>query len=122
TLVCSQKYYREPTADPARSFALFRNDGTLLARFPQNDVDIGRRWPDAVALKLTALADHGVGISGGMIDVVFRMVAARRVSDFPVLVTATKSRDALLAGWRKTAVYIGSTTIFMLGIIPASAR
>jgi Cache domain len=57
-----QKYFSEISADPDSSFALFRNDGTLLARFPQNDVDIGRRWPDAVALKLTAIANRGVGM------------------------------------------------------------
>ncbi|MGB6863302.1 MAG: PAS-domain containing protein, partial [Pseudolabrys sp.] len=114
-----QKYFSEISADPDSSFALFRNDGTLLARFPQNDVDIGRRWPNAVALKITAIANHGVGMSEGMIDGVVRMVAARRVADFPVLVTATKSRDALLAGWRKTAVYIGSTTVLIIVIITA---
>ncbi|HVR57138.1 MAG TPA: PAS-domain containing protein, partial [Pseudolabrys sp.] len=114
-----QKYFSEISADPDSSFALFRNDGALLARFPQNDVDIGRRWPNAVALKITAIANHGVGMSEGMIDGVVRMVAARRVADFPVLVTATKSRDALLAGWRKTAVYIGSTTVLIIVIITA---
>src|SRR6478672_1723135 len=97
-----QNYFNEISSDPDSSFALFRNDGALLARFPQNDVDIGRRFPTAIALQLTANSDHGVGMSMGVIDGTIRLVAARRVNNFPIIVTATKNKDALLAGWRKT--------------------
>jgi len=116
-----QNYFSEISADPDSSFALFKNDGSLLARFPQNDVDIGRRWPNAVALTLTANSTHGVGMSAGAIDGVVRMVAARRVNNFPIVVTATKTQNALFAGWRKTAVYIGGTSVLIVVIIGAFA-
>src|SRR5262245_45502606 len=116
-----QNYFSEISADPDSSFTLFQNDGSLLARFPQNDIDIGRRWPNAVALKLTANSPHGVGMSAGVIDGVVRMVAARRVNNFPIVVTATKTQDALLAGWRKTTVYIGGTSVLIVVIITAFA-
>ena len=86
-----QNYFSEISSDPDSSFALFRNDGALLARFPQNDIDIGRRFPTAVALKLTANSEYGVGMSSGVIDGTIRMVAARRVNNFPIVVTATKT-------------------------------
>src|SRR6476646_5786770 len=116
-----QNYFNEISSDPNSSFALFRNDGALLARFPQNDVDIGRRFPTAIALQLTANSDHGVGMSMGVIDGTIRLVAARRVSNFPIIVTATKNKDALLAGWRKTAAYTAGASILIIAIIAAFA-
>ncbi len=116
-----QNYFNEISSDPESSFALFRNDGALLARFPQNDVDIGRQFPTAIALQLTANSDHGVGMSMGVIDGTIRLVAARRVNNFPIIVTATKSKDALLAGWRKTATYTAGASILIIAIIAAFA-
>ena len=120
-----QNYFSEISSDPDSSFALFRNDGALLARFPQNDADLGRRFPTAVALKLTANSDHGVGMSEGVIDGSVRMVAARRVNNFPIVVTATKTADALLAGWRKTSFYIAGVSVLIIVLItpsPCSSR
>jgi diguanylate cyclase (GGDEF)-like protein/PAS domain S-box-containing protein len=116
-----QNYFSEISADPDSSFALFRNDGALLARFPHNEIDIGRRWPNAVALRLTADADHGVGMSSGVIDGMVRMVAARRINNFPVVVTATKTQNAVLAGWRKTALYFAGASALILVVIAAFA-
>ena len=116
-----QNYFSEISSDAFSSFALFRNDGALLARFPQNGADLGRRFPTAVALKLTANSDHGVGMSEGVIDGSVRMVAARRVNNFPIVVTATKTADALLAGWRKTSFYIAGVSALIIVLINAFA-
>lgn len=98
---------------------MFRSDGSLLARYPQNDIDIGRRWPNAVSLKLTAEADHGVGMSAGVIDGVIRMVAARRVNNFPIVVTATKTAEALFSGWRRSSFYIAGASAVIIVLINA---
>ena len=116
-----QTYFSDISSDADSSFALFRNDGALLARFPQNDAELGRRFPTAVALKLTANADHGVGMSAGVIDGVVRMVAARRVNNFPIVVTATKSAAAVLAGWKKTSSYIAGGAALIIVLISAFA-
>ena len=114
-----QNYLSAISSDPDSSFAMFRSDGSLLARYPQNDIDIGRRWPNAVSLKLTAEADHGVGMSAGVIDGVIRMVAARRVNNFPIVVTATKTAEALFSGWRRSSFYIAGASAVIIVLINA---
>ena len=115
-----QHYFREISPDPDNTLGLFTNDGTLLARFPQES-GIGRRFPNAIALKLTAKSDHGVAISPGLIDGTPRMVAAHRLSNFPVVVTATKTRDAVFAGWNKSTFYIAGAAALIIVIIAAFA-
>jgi diguanylate cyclase (GGDEF)-like protein/PAS domain S-box-containing protein len=114
-------YFSDISSDPTSSFALFRNDGVLLTRFPQNDDDIGRRFPTATALKLTAKSDHGVGMSPGMIGGTPRMIAAHRVNNIPIVVAATKTRDAVLAGWRKTTFFIAGASALIIAVIYAFA-
>ncbi|HEY2379570.1 MAG TPA: EAL domain-containing protein [Terriglobia bacterium] len=58
-------------------------------------------------------------MSTGVIGGSPRMVAAHRVNNFPIVVTATKTKDALLVGWRKTAFYIAGTSILIIAIIAA---
>ena len=60
-----QNYFRDISPNPNSSFALFRDDGMLLARYPDTDSDIGRLFPNALALKLVTTSDHGVGTSRG---------------------------------------------------------
>ena len=40
-----QSYFREISSDPDSSFALFRSDGVLLARFPENGTELGANLP-----------------------------------------------------------------------------
>ena len=115
-----QNYFREISSDPDNTLGLLKDDGSLLARFPQ-EADIGRPFPNAISLKLTAESDHGVGISSGVIDGIPRMVAAHRINNFPIVVSATKTTDALLAGWRKSAFYVSGAAALMIVIIAAFA-
>jgi diguanylate cyclase (GGDEF)-like protein/PAS domain S-box-containing protein len=116
-----QNYFKEISTEPDSSVALFRDGGALLARFPKNDLEIGRRFPTAVALNLVSNSEHGVGISAGVIDGSIRMVAAHRVSGYPIVVTATKTLGAILANWQKTAAYIAGASILTIIIIVAFA-
>jgi diguanylate cyclase (GGDEF)-like protein/PAS domain S-box-containing protein len=116
-----QNYFSEISVDSGSSVALFRNDGALLARFPQLESDIGRKFPTAVGLRLTENSDHGVGMSTGVLDGTIRMVAAHRINNFPVVVTATKTKDAILAGWKKTTFYIAGASGLIIVVIAAFA-
>jgi len=116
-----QNYFGEISAEPNSGVGLFRNDGVLLARFPKNSVEIGRHFPTAVALKLVANSDHGVGMSAGVIDGSFRMVAAHRVHSYPIVITATKTTAAILAGWWNTVTYIAGASLLAIATIIAFA-
>ena len=116
-----QNYFGEITSSPDSSFALFRNDGTLLARYPGDHIEIGRRFANAISLRLVAHADHGAGVSEGVIDGYYRMVAAYRVTGYPLVASATKTTAAILAHWERTAKYIAGAAAFVIAIIAAFA-
>ena len=116
-----QNYFGEITSNPDSSFALFRNDGTLLARYPGDHIEIGRRFANAISLRLVEHADHGAGVSEGVIDGYYRMVAAYRVTGYPLVASATKTTTAILANWEKTAKYIAGAAAFMIAVIAAFA-
>jgi diguanylate cyclase (GGDEF)-like protein/PAS domain S-box-containing protein len=116
-----QNYFGEITSNPDSSFALFRNDGTLLARYPGDSIEIGRRFTNAISLGLVEHGDHGTGISEGVIDGYYRMVAAYRVTGYPLVASATKTTSAILAHWERTAKYIAGAAAFTIAIIAAFA-
>ena len=116
-----QNYFGEITSNPDSSFALFRTDGTLLARYPGDHIEIGRRFANAISLRLVDHADHGAGVSPGVIDGYYRMVAAYRVPGYPLVASATKTTAAILAHWEKTAIYIAGAAAFMIAMIAAFA-
>ena len=116
-----QNYFGEITSNPDSSFALFRTDGTLLARYPGDHIEIGRRFTNAIALRLVEHADHGAGVSEGVVDGYYRMVAAHRVIGYPLVASATKTTAAILVHWGKTAKYIAGAAAFMIAIIAAFA-
>ena len=116
-----QNYFGEISAESNSGVGLFRNDGVLLARFPSNSLEIGRQYPTAVALKLVANSDHGVGVSAGVIDGSVRMVAAHRINNYPIVVTATRTTAVILADWRKTAAFIAGASLLTIVTIIAFA-
>jgi diguanylate cyclase (GGDEF)-like protein/PAS domain S-box-containing protein len=116
-----QSYFRDISPNPTSSFALFRSDGMLLARYPEQDSDIGRHFPTALALKLVAKSDNGVGSMDGVIDGTPRLIAAHRVEGYPAIVSTTRATSAILAHWKKTATYIAGAAVLILAVIVAFA-
>ena len=112
-----QDNFSKIAIESGSGLGLFRIDGTLLARVPRVDSEIGRRYASATSVRLVATADHGVSVNKGMIDGQSRIVAAHRVGNYPILVAATKTTELVLADWRHTAAYvslIAALTIFAI--------
>jgi diguanylate cyclase (GGDEF)-like protein/PAS domain S-box-containing protein len=116
-----QNYFRDISPNPNSSFGLFRSDGMLLARYPEIDADIGRKFPTALALKLVANSDHGVGSIDGVIDGIPRLIAGHRVDGYPAVVSATRATSSILAHWRKTTAYVAGAAALILATIAAFA-
>jgi diguanylate cyclase (GGDEF)-like protein/PAS domain S-box-containing protein len=113
-----EKFFSRIDANPNGGMGLFRDDGILLARFPRVESLIGHRFSAVTALKLVSTADHGVGMNAGVIDGQARVVAAHRVGNYPVVVSATKTVPMIFAHWKQTATY---TTVAATLIIIAIA-
>ena len=116
-----QNYFRDISPNPNSTFALFRSDGTLLARYPEKDAEIGHKFPTALALKLATNSDRNVGSIDGVIDGVPRMIAGHRVEGYPAVVSATRATSSILAHWQKTTPYLAGGAALILAVIAAFA-
>ena len=116
-----QNYFRDISPNPNSSFALFRTDGMLLARYPEKDEDVGRRFSTALALKLAANSRHNVGSIDGVIDGIPRLVAGHHVEGYPVVVSATRATSSILAHWQRTTPFVAGTAMLILAVIAAFA-
>ncbi len=76
------------------SFALLRTDGTLLARYPVARLEAAGAPPQIVEA-FRQNPEAGMTRTVSMVDGVARLIAYRKVSDFPVYVAAGLEEDAL---------------------------
>ncbi len=116
-----QNYLGEFSLDPDNAVTLFRHDGVVLAHFPPNESIIGHRFASAAGLKLVSTSDRGVGFGAGVLDGDSRMIAAHRVSGFPIIITTSKTLAAIYASWRQTAASVGAISVLTIITIVAFA-
>ena len=103
------------------SFALFRNDSMLLARYPEAVPSIGMTFDHTENFnRWRAALDHGVVRLTSTIDGKDRMIAAHSVAHYPLMITVTNTMDEVLGPWREEARAFGSVTVF-LGLLIAAA-
>ncbi len=114
-----EELYRSIWLGPGHTISLLRDDGVLLARYPQIET-VGARFPDAPARP--AKGDHPA-VPGAVTSLDSR-VGIRSVSflaDFPLHVQVTETEAAALATWHGTAWTVGLVTIFcVVSIVIAS--
>lgn len=94
------------------TISLFRNDGTLLARYPRVDSFIGRSFGSSpLFTRVMAGADHGVmHTDASAFDGLARIMTPRVVPDYPLIINVTNLTSAVLADWRRQSVMIGTLT------------
>ena len=109
------------------TISMYRNDFTLLTRWPRVDSQIGKR-------NLSGSTYSIVGLAGRDADVIYtaaprqaednrpvaRLGAARVVERFPLLVNITVTEDFFLANWRHSAkVILAVATASILVLLAA---
>jgi two-component system NtrC family sensor kinase len=83
--------------------ALLRSDGVILARYPAPDLTAGPPLPDPLLVK--AIGEEpatGIVESGTPFDGAGRIVAIKRVADYPVYVTIERRKASILGDWLQT--------------------
>ena len=92
--------------------ALFREDGTLVVRFPE--VEPGRRVdnPDIVKRIHTSPSGTFDAVSG--LDGVERIVSYQRVPSLPLIALVGVAKDEVLTEWRERAVRSGLLVLLAL--------
>ena len=111
--------YRAVAPSAESSVALFREDGRVLARYPEVGVDLRRIYAATEpfrGLKGTS-ADGLVVRQISPFDRLDRLVAARRLKHYPIVVTVTNTISSILAGWRGQAVYLVGSAIILEALV-----
>jgi signal transduction histidine kinase len=99
--------YRALQIGRGSSIALWRRDGMLLARYPSVGT-IGQVLPVKFAAESLAFGAGDVYQDRGTVDGVDRVIAARALPYYPIVVSLTMTLSDVLSDWRRQATIIGS--------------
>ncbi len=102
-----QHIYKSLTSSRQQSFALLRNDGLALVRYPDLDNLTGRRLPETSQWYKLVRDGGGHFQSTGGFDGIPRLMAVRPLKDFPLVVNVGVPKSAALESWRHRAAAIG---------------
>jgi diguanylate cyclase (GGDEF)-like protein len=101
------------------TITMYHRDGTLLARYPHNEMMIGRNFhAGPMHQQLLSKTNHGTMRLTSPVDGVYRLASARALSNFPISIIATTTQAAALAAWQQqTRFLIGGAVLSVLIII-----
>lgn len=111
-----EQIFRTIVSGPNSSIALFRRDGTLLARYPHQEAAIGQSFPQSAFLMVLAKSDHGTDRKIGMVDGQERLISARSLAHYPVALVATATVADALVNWKHGAVTMVVAAL-MIGLV-----
>jgi diguanylate cyclase (GGDEF)-like protein len=114
-----EEFFTTVALGEGAAITMSNRDGTLLARYPRVEEMIGRNFKAGPLFQgVLSTADHGTMRLLSPLDGQDRLVAVRSLSHFPMVVTATTTVSAALAGWREqTRFLIGAAGLFALVIV-----
>lgn len=83
--------------------ALLKSDGVILARYPAPNLAAGPPLPDPLLIKaITEAPKTGIVENGTPFDGAGRIVAVKRVGNYPVYVTIERRKASILGEWLQT--------------------
>ena len=109
-----QHIYESITSLNDLSFLLLRNDGTIIARYPDRIDRAGAKMPAASPWHGLVSQGGGYYRSPGYFDGKARLVAVRPLRDYPLVINVAESETAALATWRREAITIGIGTLLLM--------
>jgi signal transduction histidine kinase len=117
-----EDFYREIYLGDNVAVSLWRNDATLLARYPVAASRTGRPVPAALRNLSSVLADRAAGTGRVMGAVAGQplLLSARRVPGYPLVTSISTPQSAVLARWRENVTPIVAGGILMsiaIGVI-----
>jgi diguanylate cyclase (GGDEF)-like protein len=97
-----EKFFASVTLGEGSSIAIFHANGTLLARYPHIESQIGGNFASSpIHQQVLSVAGHGTMRLNSPVDGSDRLASARRLDHFPVDIIATTTVSAALADWRE---------------------
>jgi len=106
-----EDFFRAISLRNGGSVAMFRRDGTMLARYPHIETMVGGKLAEQSPFYTTVAEGGGTYRSPGYVDGIARIVSVHALRDFPLVVTVSMAEDAVLANWRRQSLFIGLGTL-----------
>lgn len=110
-----ESFYARIGSDAGSFFAMGRTDGALLAQFPRLDRDLRLDPTGPVGREIAAHPEHSLITVAWPSDGIERRIGYRRVSNYPIYVSAGLETSAIRARWFAT---MGQHLVFG---VPATA-
>jgi PAS domain S-box-containing protein len=98
--------YKTLATSNGESVAVFRRDGTMLARHPHLEKTMGEKLPTSSAWYGFVASGGGTFRSLGALDGIARIISVHPLRDFPLVVTVTTSEEVELSDWRRQSLFI----------------
>ena len=128
-----QEFFRAVNIGEASAISLFRQDGILLARFPDRDNLIGTSFQNQPVFRDIIGAGQNAGAvitsSPRLADSFtnqLRIVAPRTISGYPLVINITATDDLIFADWVTNARFFGGGavlfSVLLLGLTAWIAR
>ncbi|MCK2055969.1 EAL domain-containing protein [Methylobacterium sp. 37f] len=111
--------YSQIAPQPDYVISMFRTDGVLLVRHPHWEGAIGRGYSTTGAALIAAQnRAGGVTRTVSPIDAQDRFVATRTLSNYPAILSVSRTTAAALAPWHRHAMVLGlSAGLLDLGLV-----
>lgn len=93
------------------ALGLFRKDGTVMARKPYDEVQIGRSIQGGRLMTLSSIQPSGVFASTSMLDGIPRIYTYAHVGDLPLVLSVAFSEADIYAAWNTRAAVIGAILV-----------
>ena len=101
-----EKFFGRIAVRPGGSVALFRRDGTAIARYPRRDGILGRKPAAQSPSYAIVKAGGGTFTSMGTLTGAPRIVSLQPLEHVPLVVATAVTEEAALAGWRRQTLLI----------------
>ncbi|MCP3444564.1 EAL domain-containing protein [Bradyrhizobium sp. CCGUVB14] len=122
-----EKFFGSVVLGESATISMLHRDGTLLARFPHSNEMMGHNFRNGTFEQQKVFAlDHFAGRFVSPVDGEDRLVSARALPHFPILMMATTTRAAALADWREQIGILisvaGASALAIAGLLIAIVR
>jgi len=103
-----ESLYKTVVNNEDTAISLFRDDGMLLARYPNSGDMIGKIfYQGGVAERLGASgADSDIAVQTSRVDGSERVIAGHRLSHYPMLIAVSTTTTSILRAWHRQAIYL----------------
>ncbi|TYO65704.1 EAL domain-containing protein [Bradyrhizobium hipponense] len=122
-----EKFFESAVLAEGATISMLHRDGTLLARYPHTDELMGRNFKTGGFEQQRVFGlDHFAGRFISPVDGDDRLISARALPHFPILMMATTTRAAALTDWREQIGILisvaGASALAIAGVLIAIVR